>query len=77
MNVFVLYERDLQDKEDDVIGVISSKDKLNDILENYYGNYTILSTNNSEMIYSIIIETESYNKTKYKVEIYLLPFKVK
>lgn len=69
--VYVIHEEDLEDGEHSVIGVASSLEKVKPMINGYYGEFKILSTNDireGNLEYSQVLLVEGY-KDLYQVRI--------
>lgn len=74
MDLIVIHEQDLQDKEQDVIGVCSSVENAELLINEYYGEFVEISKQDirdSALEYSKILEVKGINEEPYRVKITL------
>jgi hypothetical protein len=74
MELLIVHEKDLQDKEEDVIGVVDSIENAESIIKQYYGEFTEISKKDirdSTLEYSKVLKVKSFDDSFYEVEITL------
>ena len=74
MDLIVIHEQDLQDKEQDVIGVCSSIENAEKLIKEYYGEFIEISKQDirdSTLEYSQILEIKGIDEETYIVKITL------
>ena len=74
MDLIVIHEQDLQDKEQDVIGVCSSIENAEKLIKEYYGEFIEISKQDirdSTLEYSKILEIKGIDEETYRVKITL------
>lgn len=72
--LLVIHEKDLDDKEQIVVGVSDSVENAEKIINEYYGEHKELSYNDirdSNLEYSKVLEVKGAFGASYKVEIWL------
>lgn len=72
--ILVIHEKDLNDKEQIVIGVADSIEKAEKMINEYYGEHKEISYNDIEgfnLEYSKLLEVKGVLDEPYKVEIWL------
>ena len=72
--LIVIHEKDLDDKEQIVVGVADSVENAEKIINEYYGEHKELSYNDirdSNLEYSKVLEVKEVSGEPYKVEIWL------
>ena len=72
--LLVIHEKDLNDKEQIVIGVADSVENAEKIINEYYGEYKEISYNDirdSNLEYSKVLEVKGAFEEPYRVEIWL------
>lgn len=71
--VYVIHELDLESRETDVIGVCSSLDSVNKLIDEYYGDslkqISYTDIRDSTLEWSKVFEVESFDRSVYKVQI--------
>lgn len=71
--VYVIHELDLESRETDVIGVGSSLDSVNKLIDEYYGDslkqISYTDIRDSTLEWSKVFEVESFDRSIYKVQI--------
>lgn len=74
MNLLVIHEQDLKNKEQDVIGVCSSVENAEILINKYYGEFVEIvkhDIRDSTLEYSKILEVKDINNEPYMVKITL------
>lgn len=77
--LLVIHEKDLDNKEQIVVGVADSVENAEKIINEYYGEHKELSYNDirdSNLEYSKVLEVKGVSEEPYKVEIRLEWFKL-
>lgn len=77
--VLVIHEKDLDDKEQIVVGVADSIENAELLIKGYYGEYKEISFNNiqdSNLEYSKTLEVKDAFGEPYKVEIWFEWFRL-
>lgn len=72
--LLVIHEKDLDDKEQIVVGVADSVENAEKIINEYYGEYKEISCNhirNYNLEYSKVLEVKNIFEEPYRVEIWL------
>lgn len=78
MNLIVIYERDEQDGEEEVIGVADSVDNAKEMMKEYYGEYKVIEEwdirdSGIEYSYKISVDFSKHGDTddyRYFVTLY-------
>jgi len=81
MDVIVIYERDLEDMGDTVIGVSDSVDNAEILIEKYYGigqfeEISFRDIRDSSLEYSKVIEVKDNDRFTYRLELTLQWFNI-
>jgi len=81
MDVIVIHERDLEDREDTVIGVSDSVDNAEILIEKYYGigqfeEISFRDIRDSSLEYSKVIEVKDNDRFTYRLELTLQWFNI-
>ena len=77
--LLVIHEKDLDDKEQIVVGVANSVENAEKIINEYYGEHKEISHNDireSNLEYSKVLEVKGCFEEPYKVEIWLELFEL-
>lgn len=77
--LLVIHEKDLDDKEQIVVGVADSVENAEKIVNEYYGEYKEISYNDirdSNLEYSKVLEVKGAFEEPYRVEIWLEWFRL-
>ena len=77
--VIVIHEKDLDDKEEFVVGVASSVIEAERMIEEYYGDSKLITTNyidESNIIYIKVLEVMGMETYTYKVQVSLEWFQI-
>ncbi len=72
--LLVIHEKDLDDKEQIVVGVADSVENAEKIINEYYGEYKEINYNDirdSNLEYSKVLEVKGAFEEPYRVEIWL------
>jgi hypothetical protein len=77
-NVLVIHEKDLEDKDQSVIGVVDSLEEADKLINKYYGEHTVLKfkdIRDSNLEWEKTLEVEGV-LTCYEVEVWLEWFQI-